>query len=842
MMGDGMTRDGGGASIVFGSNWASSPLVVGALSVSLLASAACVGRAESLDRTARQWTPFVEWRLANETWEGNPYDLEATATFVHEKTGETHRTGLFYDGDKGWRFRFTATRPGRWTFRTASRDADLDGRTGVVTVEPNDDAYGFVTHVANRWVRPRGAAGDLEAFTPQFVMYGHPGEFRNKPGEIDADIEEFFVRHGFNGFHVPVLYRWFDIDKDSASDIDSDNPNPDPRTFEALELLIAKVHAAAGVVHLWAWGDESRRQTPKKWGLGGPVDKRLQRYIAARLGPLPGWTIGYGFDLWEWVEGEELAEWHRHMHRHFGWHHMLGARSSKNQLDQLCETLDYSSYEQHRPTHRTYLDTIAARPDRPAFSEDRFRIRQSSQYRDKDYDEELTRRGLWHSTLAGGVANIWGRLDGDLEINAGRGGSRPYRNVDQIKTWSLFFKRRFALDMNAVTPQTDMREKTVTSMMSADRSRYVFYAEDAESIELDLSHAVRDLPAVAVDTKQPYREIDLGSLKREKQTWRAPHRSDWAIGAGIFWARSRTTCLLVPRHTGECQLGKDHIFGPGYAPDDREKFVIYSFRASNARGDHALIDLGPQSVGYCNAMFRRHGFFRDLGEDVPAEERFPDDIVQPYGNVLEQLKKGGYTTKSVRRIVFTHLHADHHGMNDGRDGGLAELFTNATLHVSARGWQHNLAKRRDGQWGSYVDFAFSDFLVRREKEGKVQFADDSIVFPGVSTVYLGGHSECSQAVVVETTFGPAIIASDDIYLYELLEKNITPQIRTSPERWRAAVERLVRLAEQRSGILIPLHDPAVWEAYQRSPESWLKELRERSDRAIRRYRELTSKR
>ncbi|MAG93645.1 MAG: hypothetical protein CMJ48_07840, partial [Planctomycetaceae bacterium] len=42
--------------------------------------------------------------------------------------------------------------------------------------------------------------------------------------------------------------------------------------------------------------------------------------------------------------------------------------------------------------------------------EDRFRIRHSKTYADKDYTMEMTRRGLWHSTMAGGVANIWGHL------------------------------------------------------------------------------------------------------------------------------------------------------------------------------------------------------------------------------------------------------------------------------------------------------------------------------------------------------------------------------------------------------------------------------------------------
>ena len=55
-------------------------------------------------------------------------------------------------------------------------------------------------------------------------------------------------------------------------------------------------------MHLWTWGDEQRHMTPARWGINGNVDRATpERYIAARLGPLPGWTMGYGFDLDEWV-------------------------------------------------------------------------------------------------------------------------------------------------------------------------------------------------------------------------------------------------------------------------------------------------------------------------------------------------------------------------------------------------------------------------------------------------------------------------------------------------------------------------------------------------------------
>jgi hypothetical protein len=65
-------------------------------------------------------------------------------------------------------------------------------------------------------------------------------------------------------------------------------------------------------------------------------------------------------------------------------------------------------------------------------------------------------------------------------------------------------------------------------------THYVFYREDAGSIEMDLSKMAGGQGAVAVDTKKPYLELQLGRLAAEKQTWAAPYDSDWAIAVGEF--------------------------------------------------------------------------------------------------------------------------------------------------------------------------------------------------------------------------------------------------------------------------------------------------------------------
>ena len=462
--------------------------------------------------TAKLWEP-VTWTFRNPGYSGNPFDLVAKAIFTHTPTGKKIQTELFYDGGDTWKLRFTGPQTGRWSYITESTDSELNELKGQIEIHSNPGVPGFITNYGSKW----GRLGIDRAFVPQYVMYCDLPAFYRNPDRIDADIRNFFVEHGFNGFHISVLCRWFDFNKLRSNEISSTSPNPDPRTFEALELLIRKVYAAGGVVHIWAWGDEQRRMTPKKWGINGRVDRRVQRYICARLGPLPGWSMGYGFDLQEWVNRSDLSTWRQYMHSHLGWFHFLGGRAPE--MTQIYDGLDYSSYQQHRPDYDMYVKAIGQYPDKPAFLEDRFRVRKNV-YPKKDYNFDMTRRGLWHSTMAGGAANIWGNL-----LNPRSDGmSHPYPNKDQILTWSRFWKNRFQKEL--------VRDNSLTDgvCLKVPGKLLVFYKENTISIKMDLSELRGKIKVIAVDTRCDYKEIELKDLKAETgQIFKAPSRSDWAV-------------------------------------------------------------------------------------------------------------------------------------------------------------------------------------------------------------------------------------------------------------------------------------------------------------------------
>ncbi|NBC11367.1 MAG: hypothetical protein GVY24_06470, partial [Planctomycetes bacterium] len=406
-----------------------------------------------------------------------------------------------------------------------------------------------------------GASG-VEAILPNFVMYD-PNLKDYTDAKIQQDVDTFIHDHGFTGFHIPaVAGYWFDVD--GSRDVPTSAADPDPAAFAALEKLITATHEAGGVVHIWPWGDEGRKQTAEELpgGQNGASDQRLQKHIASRLGALPGWTIGYGFDLDEWTDNAKMQEWRNRVNGESGWAHLISGRSEgpNSGTDHSGDTqwhvgLDYAGYEHHAPSYEVYVAAFEAmhggQPvNKPVMSEDRFRVRGFDGH-GKDFTYDDTRRTLWIATMAGGAANIFGNLTktGGLTVSGNDGGSLPYPDgtlgypagttevQQQIKTWSTFFNdhQRFLVDMERQNDLTGGPANQQYALESKDGNLIVIYGEDTDEIAVKLSELIGDsdwsagAKIIAVDTREVYQEIDLGAFSLTDETIDLGQTSDWAL-------------------------------------------------------------------------------------------------------------------------------------------------------------------------------------------------------------------------------------------------------------------------------------------------------------------------
>jgi len=468
-------------------------------------------------------------------YSGNPFDVVGKVTFAHKETGEKRTTQMFYDSGKTWKFRFVGVQAVDWKFETSSEAAGLAGIAGGVRVRQNSDPKikGFVTNLGNKFAVEVKDESDARAYIFNVYMsrVKHPAyldEFGPDLEDVRRKARAYFADAKANGFEIIFIHvnnNWFQHGVREHNKHKSEDP--DPVAFGVLEGIITTVHKLGGRVHIWAWGDESRKWTPRgvPGGINGEADRRLQRYIAARLGPIPGWTMGYGFDLHEWTNTEQLNSWAAYLHEHLGWQHLLCARGhvlkgphNMNSYDGFGRGVALTTTSHGPKDYAEILEDLSGDKNRPHFYEERHSFKRSG----FDLDMDGTRRLLWRESISGGIGGFFGFYPNS---------PHPYPNPEQLRTHYEFWhtNARFVLDMQPANKLTDAGYV----LRSTSKQQYVFYNEDASSVRLNLGGAGRP-PAVAVDTKKAYKEIDLGRLDGKDQKWKAPYRSDWAIAVGDF--------------------------------------------------------------------------------------------------------------------------------------------------------------------------------------------------------------------------------------------------------------------------------------------------------------------
>jgi glyoxylase-like metal-dependent hydrolase (beta-lactamase superfamily II) len=167
------------------------------------------------------------------------------------------------------------------------------------------------------------------------------------------------------------------------------------------------------------------------------------------------------------------------------------------------------------------------------------------------------------------------------------------------------------------------------------------------------------------------------------------------------------------------------------------------------------------------------GAERPRGRTVLVDAGFYRQEVLKYFGVTDftrpdkALERLGIKPDEVTDVILTHMHSDH------VDG--ADLFPMAQIWIQKEEYAHYAEKTGrpgGGLPGSEPEYIRA--LVRLHTLGRVHLVDGDAreIIPGV-TVYTGGkHTFASQYVGVNTKAGTVVIASDNVYTYENLEKHV----------------------------------------------------------------------
>ena len=189
------------------------------------------------------------------------------------------------------------------------------------------------------------------------------------------------------------------------------------------------------------------------------------------------------------------------------------------------------------------------------------------------------------------------------------------------------------------------------------------------------------------------------------------------------------------------------------------------------------------------------GFYREQF----LRQWHPKDFVKP----SEAIARVGLKPEDITDVVITHMHWDH---ADGMD-----LFPKARIwlqkdeleYYAGSAWQS-----RNTHGGIDPDDILA--AVKLNTEGRVGLVngDAQEILSGI-TCYLGGkHTYASQYLGINTAQGTVVLASDNMYLYENLDKHAAIAQTLDAESNLRAQDRMKQLAAD-PRLIIPGHDPAV---------------------------------
>jgi glyoxylase-like metal-dependent hydrolase (beta-lactamase superfamily II) len=186
--------------------------------------------------------------------------------------------------------------------------------------------------------------------------------------------------------------------------------------------------------------------------------------------------------------------------------------------------------------------------------------------------------------------------------------------------------------------------------------------------------------------------------------------------------------------------------------------------------------------------------------------------VRDFRSPADAVAAAGVPADAVTDVIISHAHWDH------VDG--ADLFPKATVWIQREEYQYYTGEAwhpRNSHGGMDEEDMLA--LVKINLQGRLRFVegDDQEPIPGIRCYTGGRHTRASQYVAAQMSGGTVVLTSDNVYLYENLEKHV-PIAQTLDADSNLKAQDRIRALASRPGLIVPGHDPAVFDRYPRVAE------------------------
>jgi glyoxylase-like metal-dependent hydrolase (beta-lactamase superfamily II) len=277
-----------------------------------------------------------------------------------------------------------------------------------------------------------------------------------------------------------------------------------------------------------------------------------------------------------------------------------------------------------------------------------------------------------------------------------------------------------------------------------------------------------------------------------------------SANALLATATAIAIALGAPRASGRVEADKYEIYAVRFAT--LANFPVSSLVAGADRSRRMDIAMmiwvlkgGDGRVALVDSGFHREQYFRQF-------------TVKDYVRPPDALAPLGIAAGDVTDILLSHMHWDHAGGIDLFPSSRIWIQKDEYDYYTGDAWQP--ARTHGG-----IDADDVLEIVKRNTRGLVSFVrgDDDTSLSGIGFGVGGKHTFQSQFVSVQLSEKAAVLASDNMYLYENLDTH-TPIAQTLDAVSNLRTQDRMKSLAGETRLLVPGHDPAVFDRFPKVAE------------------------
>jgi glyoxylase-like metal-dependent hydrolase (beta-lactamase superfamily II) len=258
---------------------------------------------------------------------------------------------------------------------------------------------------------------------------------------------------------------------------------------------------------------------------------------------------------------------------------------------------------------------------------------------------------------------------------------------------------------------------------------------------------------------------------------------------------ARYQVFLIRYGTREAQRSSVFLEYHLYDEPDGPIGMDYFFWVLRGRDGDIVVDTGFSAAG--------------------GAKRQRDTVIEP----MQALADIGVTPSAVKLLVMTHLHYDHTGHIDA--------FPEARILIPRSDYEFWTSPHaKQPLFHHSVEDDELELIKRAHDDGRVElFERRAEVAPGVEILEVGGHSPGQSMLLVPTSEGTVLLASDAVHYYEEYERRMPFVTLASIVEMLDSFDTIDEiLNDGRAAHLVSGHDPETFERLAGVGRPWSAEL------------------